>query len=57
MRTIPILSSFVLFLTSLFVAMQLQRPLAGLVILIISLLTLWLEVSRPGLSRERNHVQ
>ena len=47
MRTIPVLSSFILFLTSLFVAMQLQKPLARLIILCLSLLTLWLEVSRP----------
>jgi hypothetical protein len=48
MRTIPVLSSFVLFLASLFVAMQLQKPLAGLIILSLSLLNLWLEVNRPN---------
>lgn len=51
MRTMPVISSFVLLLSSLFVAMQLQKPLAGLIILSLSLLTLWLEVSRSRTER------
>jgi hypothetical protein len=47
MRTIPVLSSLVLLLASLFVAIELQKPLAGLILLLICLLNLWLEVSRP----------
>ena len=56
MRTIPVLSSLVIFLSSLFVAIQLQKPLAGLILLLISLLNLWLEVSRPRSPRRGSHV-
>ncbi len=53
MRTIPVIGSFILLLSSLFVAINLQKPLAGLIILCLSLLTLWLEVSRSGSIKER----
>ncbi len=57
MRTIPVIGSLTLFLASLFVAINLQKPLAGLIILIVSLLTLWLEVSHRDSQEGEHHVR